>query len=187
MAAFFVAVLLAVVGLWLYAMHRDPKSEERIGHQHWIVGGGIALPTLTIVVLLFFGVPAGHRMLALPADDREAVVVEVTGHMWWWEVRYPETGIRLVDELHIPAGVPIDVVLRSADVIHSFWVPQLGGKMDMLPGHTNVLRLEADHAGTFRGLCAEFCGLGHARMRFVVHAHEPEDFAAWLAEARPGD
>jgi len=187
MLAVAVVVLAGVVGLWLYAIHRQPAAEERIGHGHWIVGGGVLLPLVSIVVLLAFGIPAGHRMLPLPPEDGEVVVVQVTGHMWWWEVRYPETDIRLVDELHIPAGVPVDVVLESADVIHSFWVPQLGGKLDLIPGQTNVLRLEAERAGTYRGHCAEFCGVGHAEMRFVVHAHEPDDFAAWLAEAQRGD
>lgn len=187
MAAFSVAVLIGVTALWLYAIHRTPRARERVGHGHWIIGGGVVLPLGSIIVLLAFGVPAGHRMQPLEPERGEAVVVEITGHMWWWEVRYPDTGIRLVDELHIPAGVPVDVVLTSADVIHSFWIPQLAGKMDMIPGHTNVLRIETDRAGTFRGKCAEFCGRGHAEMRFVVHAHEPEDFDAWLAEARGGD
>lgn len=182
MALFFGAVLLAVIGLWLYAIHREPAARERLGHRHWIIGGGVILPSLSIIMLLAFGVPAGHRMLPLAPDDGNVVIVEVTGHMWWWEVHYPASGIRLVDELHIPVGVAVDVVLRSADVIHSFWVPQLAGKLDMIPGHTNVLRLEADRAGTFRGQCAEFCGMGHAGMHFIVHAHEPEDFAIWLSE-----
>lgn len=186
MALFSIAVLVAVAALWLHAMYRDPAKGGRIGHRHWIIGGGVLLPSGSIAALLAFGIPAGHRMLPLDPADGEVVVVEVTGHMWWWEVRYPGTDIRLVDELHIPAGVPVNVELTSADVIHSFWVPQLAGKLDMIPGQTNVIRLQADRAGTFRGHCAEFCGQGHAEMRFVVHAHEPEDFEAWLAEAGRG-
>lgn len=187
MAAFSVVVLIAITALWLYAIYRTPRMQERLGHGHWIIGGGVVLPLGSIMVLLAFGVPAGHRMQPLAPADGEVVLIEVTGHMWWWEVRYPGTGIRLVDELHIPVGLPVDVVLESADVIHSFWIPQLAGKMDMIPGHTNVLRIEADRVGTFRGKCAEFCGRGHAEMQFVVHAHEPQEFYAWLAEARGDD
>ena len=153
----------------------------------WIAWGGFALPVGSITLLLAFGIPIGHSMLPLTPEDGDALRIEVTGHQWWWEVHYPDSGIELTDEVHIPANTPVDVHLTSNDVIHSFWVPRLGGKVDMLPGHTNVMRLEADEAGTCRGSCAEFCGTGHTRMQFVVTAHEPEDFAAWQQDMTGGD
>lgn len=191
MFAFAVLVLLAVVGVWLAAMFRTQGSEDdqqlRHTRQRWIIGGGLVLPSGAIVVLLAFGIPVGHNMLPLPVEDGEAMRIDVTGHQWWWQTGYPGTGIQLRDELHIPVGVPVDLHLTSADVIHSFWVPRLGGKLDMLPGRTNVLRLQADEAGTYRGQCAEFCGLDHAHMQFTVTAHDPDDFEAWMEEVSARD
>jgi cytochrome c oxidase subunit II len=191
MFAFFTLVLLFVTGVWLYAMVRDPGSpreqESRRLHNRLIVGGGLVLPLGTILVLLAFGIPAGHRMLPLPPDEGTAMRIDVRAQQWSWETSYPGTGIRLADEVHMPAGVPVDVHLSSADVIHSFWVPRLAGKLDAIPGHENVLRLQADAPGIYRGQCAEFCGLGHAHMQFTVHVHTPEDFAAWLEAAQQDD
>ncbi len=176
-------VLVAVVGLWLYAMKRpadarDEAAQRRV-HNRWIIGGGVILPTASIFILLLFGIPMGHRMLPLPPDNGPALRVDVIGHQWWWEVRYPNSTILLTNELHIPAGVPIDIHLSTADVIHGFWVPRLGGKLDAIPGRVNVLRLEADEPGVYAGQCAEFCGLHHATMKFTVTAHTPEDFERW--------
>jgi cytochrome c oxidase subunit II len=187
----FSLVLLAVSGLWLYAMFREPangdEAQARRIQNRWIIGGGLVLPLGSITVLLAFGIPAGHSMLPLPPDEGEVIEIHVTAHQWWWEVAYPASNISLVDELHIPAGRPVDVHLSSADVIHSFWVPRLGGKLDAVPGRTQVLRIQADAPGSYRGQCAEFCGIGHAHMHFTVTAHEPSDFEAWKREARHHD
>jgi cytochrome c oxidase subunit 2 len=177
-------VLIAVVALWLQAMRRpadtgDEAHQRRISNR-WIIGGGLILPSVSITLLLIFGIPMGHRMLPLPPADGPALRIDVNGHQWWWEVRYPDSAISLTNELHIPAGKPIDIHLTSADVIHGFWVPRLGGKLDAIPGRTNVLRLQADEPGTYMGQCAEFCGLNHAVMKFTVTAHTPEDFTRWL-------
>lgn len=142
------------------------------------------LPSVSITLLLFFGIPMGHRMLPLPPAEGQALRIDVIGHQWWWEVRYPDTKISLSNELHIPAGKPIDIHLSTADVIHGFWVPRLGGKLDAIPGHINVLRLQADEPGTYLGQCVEFCGLHHARMKFTVTAHSPEDFNRWFEDAK---
>lgn len=186
-----VVVTLGVAGLWLYAMFGVQKTgndrQRRQLQQRWIIGGGLIFPMAAIVTLLSFGIPVGHKMLPLPVDEGEVLRIDVTGHQWWWQVHYPDSGIQLKDELHIPVGVPVDLHLTSADVVHSFWVPRLGGKLDMLPGRINVLRLQADEAGTYRGQCAEFCGLNHAHMRFTVTAHRPADFEAWLVEASADD
>lgn len=187
----FSLVFVAVCGLWLYAMFRTPTSRDethtRRIQRRWLIGGGLVLPLVSMVVLLGFGIPAGHSMLPLPPDEGDPLDVHVTAHQWHWEVRYPNRDISLVNEVHIPAGRPVDVHLSSADVIHSFWVPRLGGKLDAIPGRTHVLRLQADEPGIYRGQCAEFCGTGHARMHFTVIAHTPEDFGAWREDATGDD
>lgn len=190
MFAYAIVVFVAVVALWLCAIRRpadtrDESQQWRVHHQ-WIIGGGVILPSVSILALLVFGVPMGHRMLPLPLAGGEALRIDVTGHQWWWEVRYPASRIALKNELHIPAGTPIDIHLTTADVIHGFWVPRLGGKLDAIPGRTNVLRLQADKPGVYRGQCAEFCGLHHAGMQFTVTAHPPEEFTRWV-EAQPHD
>lgn len=183
MFIWFTAVMLGVIALWLYAMRRSPEklSDPRARKQEkrWLIWGGLVLPITSLAVVLAFGIPAGHRMLPLSPGSGEALRIDVTAHQWRWEVSYPATDIRLADELHIPVQTPVDVYLTSADVIHSFWVPRLGGKLDMLPGRTNVLRLNAEAPGVYRGQCAEFCGTGHAHMKFTVTAHSQEDFRLW--------
>jgi len=174
------------VGLWLYAAGRRARTfsdaqAQRV-QRRWLLGGGVVLPTVAIAALLVVGIPVGHNMLPLPVENGQVLRIDITGQQWWWDVRYPGSGIRLKDELHIPVGVPVDIHLTSADVVHSFWVPRLGGKLDLLPERTNILRLQADEAGTYRGQCAEFCGLNHAHMHFTLTAHEAADFAAWLKE-----
>lgn len=177
-------MVLIVTALWLYALRRNPVSltdaQARRINQRWIIIGGLVLPVIGILALLGFGIPIGYRMLPLPVAGPAPLRIDVTGHRWWWEVRYPDAGVVLKNELHLPAGEPVDVHLTSADVIHSFWVPRLAGKLDMIPGRVNVLRLEADAPGHFRGQCSEFCGLGHAHMILSVQAHTPEDFKVWL-------
>ncbi len=186
-------VLLAVVGLWIYALYRKPPDHDealqhRIGRR-WIIGGGLILPGISIVILLAFGIPLGHRMLPLPAflphSGEPPLKIEVTGQQWRWEFRYPGTDIVSIDRLVIPAGRMIDFHVGSADVIHSFWVPQLGGKIDAIPGRINVLRLRADQPGPYRGQCAEFCGARHAHMVFAVQVLDGAAFDAWLEAQMP--
>lgn len=124
------------------------------------------------------------------ARGREALQVRVTGHQWWWRIQYrdPVSGgwIETANELHLPAGRTARIVLGSADVIHSFWVPNVAGKMDVIPGRTNVIDVSPHRIGWFRGQCAEFCGAQHAHMAFDVKVDSPAEFAAWLAaQARP--
>src|SRR5690606_24343682 len=119
----------------------------------------------------------------LPLIGEQPLRIEVTGHQWWWEVRYPDSGVVTANQLHLPVGRPVDLTLRSADVIHSFWVPRLGGKLDMIPGRSNVLRLQADEAGVFRGQCSEFCGTQHSHMAISVQAQPEAEFRRWI-EAR---
>lgn len=117
------------------------------------------------------------------ASDADLVVV---GHQWWWEVRYPQSHAVTANEIHIPVGRKLCVRVDSADVIHSFWIPELAPKIDMVPGHPNFVWLRADRAGTYEGACSEFCGDQHAWMRFIVVAENQNDYGAWLArQAQP--
>lgn len=184
-------VLLGVVGVWLLAIRRArgrlalPAHDDAMrSSQRWIVGGGILLPSLTITALLVWGSPAGLHQVPWPADagqDTAPLRVDATGQQWWWSLHYPGSGVRLRNELRLPVGRPVDIHVGSADVIHSFWVPRLGGKIDAIPGRTNVVRLQADQAGRFRGQCAEFCGQDHAHMVMTVIAMPAAEFDTWLA------
>ena len=181
------AVLALVMLLALYAVFRSPAKRRGIPETLMIAVGGFAWPVLTLSALLVYGV---YQMGDLRAGPEPALEIQVTGNQWWWEVRYPgvdgQAEVVTANQIHIPAGVPVSIALRSADVIHSFWVPNLSGKMDLIPGRTNRLRLQADAPGRFRGQCAEFCGAQHARMALLVVAEPPDRFAAWLeAQRRP--
>lgn len=160
-----------------------PRS-ERMGTR-WMVAGGILFPAvvLTVIFVLSLGVMAP---LFPSRGETVPLTVEVTGRQWWWDINYPGDagGVGTANEIHIPVGVRVRVLLRSDDVIHSFWVPGLQGKTDMIPGRTNVTWLEADSAGAWRGQCAEFCGMQHAKMALVVVAEPVEDFERWLAHQR---
>jgi cytochrome c oxidase subunit II len=150
-----------------------------------VIGLGLVFPTVTLVALLVYGVLLGPSVL--PGDaDRDPLIVDVRGHQWWWEIRYPDgpggVVVHAANELHIPVGRPVHVRLTSNDVIHSFWVPQLGHKIDAMPGLVTYARLEASRTGVFRGQCAEFCGPQHARMSLLVYAHDPDEFERRLAE-----
>jgi cytochrome c oxidase subunit 2 len=181
-AVFLLFAVLLAVGLWRKPPQTPQQADSRRGISRWIVGGGVIMPAVLLVVVLAATVWA---MRAWPsAPPRDALVVEVVGHQWWYEVRYPEQEVTLRNEMHIPVGERVELRLTSADVIHSFWVPELGGKMDMLPEDTNVLVLQADEPGRYRGRCAEFCGLHHADMQLVVVAEPGDRFSSWLEEQR---
>ena len=179
-------ILVLVMGLLAFGAATGPR---RVHTLLWVVGGGIVFPVAVLSTLLVYDRGLSHALTA-PAPPG-AVRIEVEGRQWWWEVRYPmgAAGRDLVaaaNEIRVPVGVPIDLLLTSLDVIHSFWVPSLAGKVDMVPGHRNRLTIQADRAGVYRGQCAEFCGVQHARMALLVVAVPRNDFDAWLArEAAP--
>jgi cytochrome c oxidase subunit 2 len=163
-----------------------PANEERRLTRAVGVGVGITLGTL--LVLLVGDYSTGRAIHSLRGPD--PLVIRVTGHQWWWEVRYedpePSNYVTSANEIHIPVGRVIQFELQSADVIHSFWVPNLQGKRDMIPGHPTRTILRADRAGTFTGQCAEFCGYEHAFMRFVIVAEPEGEFRKWIeAQRRP--
>lgn len=138
-----------------------------------------AIPLLIVIVLFVLNLNAMYESNPEPAEGH-APDVEVTGRQWWWEVRYPGAGVVTANEVHVPVGRKLLVRLRSADVIHSFWVPELGPKMDVVPHMPTHVWLEPRLAGVFEGACAEFCGNSHAWMRLKVVAHPPEEYEAWL-------
>ena len=161
----------------------DPRRERRTALAV-AMAAGATVATLIVVMLLSFG--AGRRLTATP--PAEALQLRVTGHQWWWEVEYrdavPGNWATTANEIHVPVGRPVVIELRATDVIHSFWVPNLGVKRDMIPGEETSIWFQADTAGVYRGQCAEFCGYQHAKMAFEVVAEPPERFAAWLTRQR---
>jgi len=140
--------------------------------------GWTALPALILLVVLIMTVRTMYTTGLPPEED--ALVVRVIGKQWWWEYQYPDLGITTAAELHVPVGRTVHLELESDNVIHSFWVPELGGKTDLIPGHINTHWFRADEARTYRGQCAEYCGLQHANMIFVVVAEPLEEFDAWV-------
>lgn len=183
---FVVVAVLLVGGLFRRRHAADPQAgggtPARL--RRWVIGGGVVMPVVVLTVVLTATVWTMRDVSG--GAPRGALVVEIVGHQWWWEVRYPEEGITTANELYIPVGRPVAIELTSADVIHSFWVPQLAGKLDALPDGTNTLVIEADEPGEYRSECAEFCGLQHAQMGLIVVAEPTERFSSWVAgQQRP--
>jgi len=177
-AAALVFVLVMLLLVWAL---RARRSLPRPGLL--LALAGVAVPALLLCLLFVTTLPFGASWK--PALPPGALVIGVTAHQWWWELHYPGN-IQAANELHIPVGRPVYLALSSADVIHSFWVPALAGKRDMLPGRLLHLELQADRAGVYRGVCAEFCGEQHGRMALQVVAEPPAVFEAWLrAQAAP--
>lgn len=179
-------ILLLVMALALYAIFRAPEKRLPISANVLIIVGGVGLPVVTLTALLVYGVSAMGYLRDQIVDP--ALQIEVVGNQWWWDVHYRDGAnartIATANEIHIPAGVPVKISVRTNDVIHSFWVPNLAGKIDLIPGRTNHVVLQADRPGIFRGQCAEFCGAQHARMALVVIAEPADAYAAWLARQR---
>lgn len=180
------AIFLLVVGILAYVLLGRPENRKPLNSNTFIALGGVVLPVSVLSVLLVMSVRIGAQVENRAAED--PLVVEVTGRQWWWEFRYtdpsPQRQVVTANELHIPVGRPVELRLNAADVIHTFWVPNLAGKRDLIPGTTNRLMLEADAPGLFRGQCNEFCGAQHARMGMYVIAQPPREFEQWLAAQR---
>ena len=165
-------VVLLVRGLGRRQETR-PLTKRRL-----LLGGGVILPLVVIAVV--FTATIGTLGSMPRAGDRSRLVVEITGHQWWWDVGYPGSGVHTANEMYIPEDEEIELRLLAADVVHSFWIPSLGGKTDLLPDKTTSLVIEAAEPGIYRGVCAEFCGLQHAKMGFTVIAVTGDEFARWL-------
>jgi cytochrome c oxidase subunit II len=192
MLAVATVVFAGAVGLLVIAWLRRrregaPVVGEREGFNlGMVVLFGMGVPALALIALF---VVANFVVLPgtdAPAASRAQMTIDVVGAQWFWEVRYPGSGVVTANEIHIPARTRVNVTATTADVIHSFWIPQLNRKIDLVPGRRNRVLLYADRPGRYRGQCAEFCGLQHSHMAMYVIAESPERFRAWLAqEARP--
>jgi cytochrome c oxidase subunit II len=156
----------------------DDEGDRRAG---WVVGSALGITVITLFVILVLSVITGKRVEGL--TSKNPVTIQITGHQWWWEVSYPNSQadqtITTANEIHVPVGTPIVVLTNSQDVIHSFWAPSITGKRDLLPGYSSAFSFQVDHEGTYRGQCAEFCGLQHAHMGFSIIAEPMDDFQAW--------
>jgi cytochrome c oxidase subunit 2 len=177
-------VLFALVMTLFALAWLRPGFGSSLPAQRWVLLGGLALPALVLIPLIAYGLAAGERLLPLPFMKPPRI--EVQAERWRWSFRYPDHGGATSEGvLHLPAGLPVDLVVTSRDVIHSLWIPRLAGKIDVIPGRVNTLRLQADTPGRYQGQCAEFCGLEHTSMRFEVIVHVQADYAAALAGAKP--
>jgi cytochrome c oxidase subunit 2 len=180
-----VIVWLAVVVIAVYTIRVRESHSQRAANL-LIIGGGVAAPTVVLGALIAYGMPLVPAVLMMPPEG--ALSIQVTAKQWWWRVQYrtPDGLVETANEIRLPVGERIHLQFSSPDVIHSFWVPSLVGKMDMIPGRLTRLALEPTRTGTFRGACAEYCGASHALMAFSVVVMEPHEFSDWLAEqARP--
>jgi cytochrome c oxidase subunit 2 len=201
---FFLFILTAIFGLvsiflFLAISHRRPSDREASIQQllprdgrgdariSRVVIGCVIATVVILFILLFSDFLTGRAIYALSSDPN-ALIIKVTGHQWWWEVQYddPQPGnvVTTANEIHIPTGRTVKIDLRSLDVIHSFWVPNLHGKKDLIPGHPTSTWLKAEREGKFRGQCAEFCGYQHAHMRLEFVAETPDKFETWIATQR---
>src|SRR3954447_12967094 len=183
------AGVLALIALSVIRRNREGapqlgSDDKKLGAL--VVAFGIVIPVISLVVLFFVADIGVVKATDAPTRAQTRMTIDVIAKQWFWEVRYPGSGAVTANEIHIPARTRVNVVLTSPDVIHSFWVPELNKKVDAIPGHPNNLQLYADKPGVFRGQCAEFCGLQHAKMAMAVYADPPARFKAWLSnEEKP--
>ena len=174
-------IFIGVCAAMWVALYGSARLRAMLGGERVVKWFGLILPSAVLLVLLVGGLLMVRGLTTLQGDELR---MRVSGNLYWWRVSYLDPSGREIhadaNELHIPVGRPVVVEMVSEDVIHSFWVPRLGGKMDMIPGRTNRLKLQADQPGRYGGQCAEFCGGAHALMGFVVVAHEPADWQRWM-------
>jgi cytochrome c oxidase subunit 2 len=204
MTVVFLVVTVAMWALiaWGFTKRRGTLAEHEPidsgGGQVWIAIGGLAIPLLVLTVIFVLGLKLlvafpihgkdggmDGMMTAMPAMHPNILII---GHQWWWEVHYltgaPDEQFTTANEIHIPTGKSMNIELQSQDVIHAFWVPSLHGKVDLIPGLPNFIRIQASEAGSYQGQCAEYCGAQHAHMRLLVVAQDPEEFEAWQRQQR---
>lgn len=172
-------VFVIVMGLLAYALLRRRPGPSRLGNgQVFIITGGAVVPAIILVGVMIYTVGV-QRAISVPQQP-PVLTIEVVGHQWWWEVFYPDQSFATANEMHIPVGQPVLIKLTTADVIHSFWAPELQAKMDLLPGQTNTTWIQANTPGIYRVECAEYCGVQHAHMSMMIVAEAEEQLAAWL-------
>jgi cytochrome c oxidase subunit 2 len=180
-------VYVIVVALLLLGVLRPGTAPVDEPARLRLVAAGGVVTALTLLGLLAVSVHGGHQLNPM-RGAKDVLTVQVIGRQWWWELHYPGTApdqeVVTANELHVPVGRPVLLQLISRDVIHSFWVPELHGKRDLIPGHDSTTYIQADRPGVFRGQCAEFCGAQHAQMGFLVIAEPEQAFQGWLAAQR---
>ena len=179
---------LATVGFLVLALlrgrlRRRPRASEK-GARAFILVWGVAVPMVALPAVFAYSLAVGVDVARPPPPGE--LTVEVVGHQFWWEVRYPDTGVVTANEIHVPVGRPVSLEMTSADVIHSLWIPPVTGKLDLLPGAETTLSFQVDEPGTYLGQCAEFCGIQHARMQFVLVAQAPAEFEEHLLALQAG-
>jgi cytochrome c oxidase subunit 2 len=194
-----ITVIMWVLIAWAFVKRRGTLAEhapiDAGGGQIWIAIGGLAVPLFVLTVIFILGL---RLLAAFPIHGMHSGMqprmsaqilkpdILIVGHQWWWEVHYldgePYQQFTTANEIHIPAHKPVNIELETQDVMHSFWVPALHGKVDLIPGHPNFIRLEASSAGNYQGQCAEYCGAEHALMRLLVVAQEPDEYQAWVQQ-----
>ncbi len=185
--ALVMAILLVIVAVRRTGTFAEHAPVHARGGMRWVVIGGFIIPGIAFTAAF---VATIGSLRAFPMSDAIAgrPDIRIIGHQWWWEVDYlmgdTSQHFKTANEIHLPTDRPVDIELVSADVIHSFWVPRLHGKVDLIPGLVNDIELRAPQPGTYEGSCAEFCGLQHAHMRLLVVADAPADFASWIARMR---
>ena len=182
-----IALLVGFGIAWVLTRFRERPGTPRLpaqirGHTLLEIAWTIA-PALILLAIAIPTIQVVFRTQAQPAP-RDALEVTVFGHQWWWEFQYPALEVLTANELHLPAGRRVTLTLEGPDVIHSFWVPQLGGKRDVVPGRLNRITLTPDTPGEYRGQCAEFCGISHANMAMRVIVEPPDVFARWVAQQK---
>jgi cytochrome c oxidase subunit 2 len=187
--AVFALVLVALGVALVRGLRRQPNDLPVLSSDHYLRRGvGAAVAGTAVILLVLLAASIWTERTVESARASSELSVAITGHQWWWEVQYedaiPARRVLTANELHVPVGSPVVLKVTSRDVIHSFWVPSLQGKRDLIPGYTTAIWLQADRPGVFRGQCAEFCGLQHAHMALEVVAEPDDDFEAWLNAMR---
>ena len=190
-------VLLAIATLLLWAIWRNRTSDTTIAPEltdepratRAVLIFGAVLPAIVLLIITAMGAFLLPDTLAFSElADEDVVHIQVVGKLWWWEVYYPDYAVITANEIVIPVGQPVRLYLTTDDVIHSFWLPELRGRRDMFPGETSVMTIQVNEAGIYRGFCAEYCGIQHANMRFLVIAVSEEEFVQWLDhQAQPAE
>jgi cytochrome c oxidase subunit II len=176
-------MLVLLFGLLRRKRLREQPLDLHTGFEHRAGNVVLVAGIATTITVLALSVVSYGAQRTVFANDPSAVTIKITGHQWWWEVQYqadsPHLSFTTANEIRVPVGQPITIQLESADVIHSFWVPSLTGKMDLITGQQNSVQFTARAPGLYRGQCAEFCGLQHAHMAFTVRALPPDEFSKW--------
>lgn len=185
---FWVVIIFAIVQILLLVAVMKFRSRPGMPEPKPVHGNTVLEIAWTVapaVILALVAIPTVATIYKTQAEyPPGGMVVKAIGHQWWWEFKYPGLDVTTADEMHIPAGKPIIVEIESADVIHSFWIPAMGGKRDAVPTHTNRIWFTADHPGEYPGECAEFCGMSHANMKMKLFVQTQADFDGWVVQQR---